>query len=288
MPALGTILWLLRTSGMQLPRVADAILAFVSVALNLASVGCFVRASRHGPVSVVMPLITGAKLLSSMYFQISQGMGKYGKSLRIGTTIVVRAALLLIDNGPTAETAAPVQHMLEATSSRVFLGSMVLLLLVCVFLHHIKGHQSVGIALASLSLVVAISTALGASVGKLMSITSGYERMACTSLYLVCGVFSFGYNAVAAFNCNMGVFMPLSECLQLFCNCGAGLYLWEDAQHLRSPSTCFIVYLLLFLGTYLCIPLDLMPGGRCCDRRSKRQNLQTASLPLSEPLQNPA
>jgi len=80
-------------------------------------------------------------------------------------------------------------------------------------------------------------------------------------MYLVFGLISFYEAAVAAFVFDMDLFMPLSECIQLFVNCGTGLFVWEDSEHLSHKITYGTIYAFIFLGVYLCTPYDKTPLG---------------------------
>merc|ERR550532_3939988 len=106
--------------------------------------------------------------------------------------------------------------------------------------------------------VVAVSTALGASVGKLLSITSGLAFVVTVFFYLGLGVVSFASTATASFKYDQEFFMPLSECLQLLVNCVTGLLVWGDLPRVQEKLAYFLVYVLICLGVYLCMSFAVL------------------------------
>lgn len=267
------------------PQAHDIVLFILNIVLNLASIACFLLAAGEGPVAVVMPILTGSKLLSSMLFQLSQGMGEWTKSVRVGTLVVVCVAVLLVSDGPPegGPSGSAVFEMLQPIQARMWMGLAFAVMLSCMVTYHVKGNASANITLCTLAVVVAVSTALGASAGKLLSITSGYERLGAIGLYLLFGAISFGYNALAAFGCDMESFMPLSECVQLYVNCGTGLFVWGDAKRIPSASSYAAIYVLLALGTYLTSSLDIFQRNAdlvqaCADTPGMEKSLSLAKF----------
>jgi len=216
----------------------------------------------HGPVSVAMPLLTASKLLSSMWFQLSLGLGQYTKNVRVGTYVLVASTLCLIDCGPRdPREQQNVTEMLNANTAKcwlLFLGLALILNLSFYHLLALKPEQQQKYGLAPLCAVVAISTALGASVGKTLSLTTGIQLEIAVCAYLICGAASFLYSAVGAFNYEIELFMPLSEVLQLLVNASTGVLVWGDLSRISERCSYSMVYILICLGIYECMSFDLL------------------------------
>mmetsp|Transcript_94728 Transcript_94728/g.282915 ORF Transcript_94728/g.282915 Transcript_94728/m.282915 type:complete len:431 (-) Transcript_94728:146-1438(-) len=239
-------------------RWCSAALFAANIILNLAGIACFLAGAKYGPVAVVMPILTASKLLSSMCFQIALRLEKYTKDKRVGTMVLSFSAMCLVEVGPTDPDGDPdVLAMLSTPLALGWLLALALALLGALLEYH-SGKESGGeTEMILLSTVVAVSTALGASVGKILSITEGAALALSVVCYLACGVMSFLYAASAAFTCDMSVFMPVSECLQLLVNCATGLFIWGDGVRIRGKLSYAMVYLLISLGVYLCSSFDV-------------------------------
>mmetsp|Transcript_150044 Transcript_150044/g.418052 ORF Transcript_150044/g.418052 Transcript_150044/m.418052 type:complete len:417 (-) Transcript_150044:261-1511(-) len=239
-------------------RCCKCLLFGANIFLNLAGIACFLAGARHGPVAVVMPILTAAKLLSSMIFTSAVGLAKYSKEKRVGTLVLSLSALCLIEVGPTDLPGQPdVEALLTEPVAVAWLVAMGAVLASSLAGLHAREVQTSGeLQMVLLSAVVAVSTALGASVGKLLSVTEGLALALCIGSYFACGVLSFLYAALAAFSCDMSIFLPVSECLQLLINCATGLFIWGDGGRVRAKLSYLLVYLLICLGVYLCSTFD--------------------------------
>eukprot|EP00927_Polykrikos_kofoidii_P016581 TRINITY_DN17501_c0_g1_i1.p1 TRINITY_DN17501_c0_g1~~TRINITY_DN17501_c0_g1_i1.p1 ORF type:complete len:852 (-),score=149.17 TRINITY_DN17501_c0_g1_i1:207-2762(-) len=238
-------------------------LFFISIVLNLAGVGAFLKGAQFGPVAVLMPFVTATKLLTNMVFQHLTGIEYYTKDVRVGTCVLAAAVALLADLGP-AESTEPVDvdALFENTIAVGWIVGMGVLLIVTIVLHKLwkpkpKEDKKEIIAII-LSVIVGVSTALGATFGKFLWITEGFHFGLCVFSYLLCGVISFGWNAIAAYDCDMAFFLPVSECIQLLVNCWTGLAVWGDRERIPSLSNYTIVYCLIVFGTYSCGSLDIV------------------------------
>jgi len=247
--------------GIQYDNFVNAGLFAANVVLNLGSIAFFLLAAANGPVAVAMPILTGTKLLSSLVFQMGVGIGQYTKDTKIGTYVLVAASLCLIDVGPSDPSETQnVADLLSTTTAECWLACLVSILFASLaYSHQIEERgESAGKAMLLLCVMVAISTALGASMGKLLSITSGLGFVATVCAYLSCGAISFIYAAIASFHYDMEVFMPLSEVLQLIVNCLTGILVWGDGPRVRGPIAYTMVYLLFCLGVYLCVDVNVV------------------------------
>jgi len=246
---------------------ANLILLLANLILNFGSVGCFLLSVAHGPVSVAMPLVTASKLLSSMWFQLACGLGQYTKNVRVGTYVLVASSLCLIDCGPKDPIGPEpnVMEMLSATTAKCWLLFLVVTLIISMASYHLlalrtNGQQKYG--LVPVCAVVAISTALGASVGKTLSLTEGTRLEVAVCAYLICGVASFLYAAKGAFNYEIELFLPLSEVLQLLVNALTGVLVWGDLSRTPQQLSYAMVYILICLGIYDCMSYDLLARKR--------------------------
>uniref|UniRef100_A0A7S2AMW8 Uncharacterized protein n=1 Tax=Alexandrium andersonii TaxID=327968 RepID=A0A7S2AMW8_9DINO len=72
------------------------------------------------------------------------------------------------------------------------------------------------------------------------------------------GAGSLGGGLAAARSCDMSVYLPTSQCIQLVINGLTGIFVWGDGQRIQASVSYFLVFFLILLGVYLCSELDLV------------------------------
>jgi len=233
----------------------NILLLICNVLLNIANVLCFLAASKYGPVALAMPILTAANLLSNMIFQFSMEIAEYDKAKRLGTWILVLAVVCLISAGPTNPNGPiDVIELLSTKLAKIWLECLVLTLVAAMVALNFVGQELWQMFL--LSVIVAVSTALAASIGKALSLLHGFLFWCCFGGYVGLGVVSFAFGAKAAFKCDMSIYLPVSQCLQLITNCFTGLFIWNDGPRIQDKLTYAVVYVLIVMGVYLCSSYD--------------------------------
>lgn len=241
----------------ELGRRTTFFLFLLNVLLNLAGIAFFLFACKFGPVAVAMPMVTALKLLSNMVFQFSRGIAHYTKPMRVGTYVLAIAIFCLPEVGPTdPKDAIDIEWLLSQRLTQLWLESLVLVLASALVVLRFIGRDQTELTIFVLSVVVADSTSLAATVGKMLSVASGNLFTGCLFLYLALGSVSFIWGAIAAFEVDMSLYLPLSECLQLLINGATGAFVWGDGLRLQEPVSYGMVYILIGLSVYLCSSYD--------------------------------
>lgn len=263
-----------RRRNTTLSGTCERFLQLANLVLSLTGIGIFVISSKFGPVSVAMPVQTASNLLLNMIIQSSAGMKEYTKSMRIGTLVLTAASVCLMNVGPTdPEGGVDVLALVGEAVARVWLILMVALLLASVFcLKQVGGEGTRG--MLGYAFLVADSTALGATAGKMITATTGWLRASCLLGYLLMGVGSLFGGLAAAGSCDIAVYLPTSQCIQLVINGLTGLFVWGDAERIQAPLSYLMVFILLIMGVYLCSELDVVELYK--QRQSARNPLMGA------------
>lgn len=234
----------------------------LNIVIGLSGTGLFVVATGAGPVSVAMPITTGMGVFLNMIMQIALGIECYTKSMRVGTWILFAAVMALIDLGPKEQEYEDPFALLLTTAgivaSALQLGLLITgFVMIAVFKNADNGSLSKNLGYA---VVVALSTSIGASVGKVMQMPMALPaRVATISLYLVCGLVSFGLAAVAATETDAALNMPLRSCVQLIANAATGIAIWQDWRVLTDWDAYTCVYIIIVLAVYEVSSFDFFP-----------------------------
>jgi len=259
--------------------------------LGFGGVGVFILASNLGPVSVCMPAQTAASLLLNMIVQYCGGIKHFTKTMIAGTLILAAAALCLIFVGPTDPPSGSIDviKLVSSTLAEVWLCCNVLLLLgsfaflMCSRSRSVaaadasplseagtaaapKAPKESGARMLAYALLVAESTALGATIGKMITVSSGGILACCFFFYFLAGLGTMVGGNFASHVCDVAVYLPISQCVQLAVNGATGLFVWGDAPRVQSPVLYACVYGLVFLCVFLCSEID-------CSKLSRQQSL---------------
>jgi multidrug transporter EmrE-like cation transporter len=221
----------------QCPGEQTASISPIFTLLNLlfafASVGMFVLATGAGPIALAMPLMTGSGLLLNMLAQSMLRIKQFIKPVRVGTLVLVGAVICLVDVGPSEQKGQDVLLLLSSVESIIWIVACVTVLLFACY----KCRSLADAPMDSLSknlafaAVAALAGVLGASIGKLMMQGPGIGPLFYLFVFLyvtVCsGVLNFGAAMLAASRADLGLYMPIFSCLQLWVNCLTGLVIWQ-------------------------------------------------------------
>jgi multidrug transporter EmrE-like cation transporter len=228
----------------QLPGEQPASISPVFTVLNVlfafASVGMFVLATGAGPIALAMPLMTGSGLLLNMLVQSLLRIKQFTKPVRVGTLVLVGAVICLVDVGPSEQKGQDVLLLLSSIESIIWIVVCVAVLIFGCY----KCRALADAPMDSLSknlafaAVAALAGVLGASIGKLMLQGPGIGPLfyLFVFLYVCAGVLNFGAAMLAASRADLGLYMPIFSCLQLWVNCLTGLVIWQvNAAKMGSP-----------------------------------------------------
>jgi len=250
----------------------------VNILMSMSGIALFVLATGYGPVSLATPLTAGSGLIVNMALQIKLGLSHYTKSMRVGTLVLAIAVTAIVDVGPQEQKdqdalkllGEPLGFMCMLSVASLIVGGMALAKALdqkpMTSLMKILGY----------SMLVASSTVLGASLGKLAQMQLPlFSRVVVILLYILMGLFSLLGNSFAAKKTDMSLYMPMYYCLQLLLNCFIGLCVWQDYKVIVSPTGYACVYLLVVLGSYEVSSIDLFEnfGAYGVGRHSWNANL---------------
>jgi len=245
-------------AGTELSRFQERGLFVVYIVLSLGGIFFFVISTKYGPVALAMPVQTASTLFATMIFQSAAGIKPYTKAMRVGTVVLVAASSCLVAVGPTVpKEEQDVAALVENMSSVVWI-----LLLISTLIFGVTYLRKTGLSdsqrLIAYAYVVADSTALGASVGKMLTVAENVALVVCGVSYLLLGASSLLFGAAASAACDMSIFLPVSQCLQLLINAATGLFVWGDAKRVQAPLAYTMVYVLICMGAYLLSAFDVM------------------------------
>mmetsp|Transcript_45161 Transcript_45161/g.125271 ORF Transcript_45161/g.125271 Transcript_45161/m.125271 type:complete len:457 (+) Transcript_45161:97-1467(+) len=254
------------------PAQPPKLLYVINIVLMLVGIAFFVLASGNGPVSIAMPIQSASNLLSNMVLQTKLGMKVYSKSMMTGTLVLVGAIICLPDVGPSdvASDADPFT-LLSSPTAIVYVAVMFASMANgIVLLGRNEGIEDATmtpkktqagewdqvVTVFTYAVVAGASTVLGASVGKCLTMVSGFIRFGFFLLYLGLGVICLGAAARASAHVDPALYVPVAAGLQLVFNCLAGLCIWEDWRTVQHWVSYVMVYLLVVLGVYLVSSFD--------------------------------
>jgi len=243
------------------PPTGGCCVLLLNIFFNLAGIAAFVAASGYGPVAIAMPVETAALLLSNLFIMKFFDIGAFDGTCLVGTLVLVSAATCLGDCGPADSTAGSngvARLHRSAVLWIIFMMAALLgsLSLVCWRSRQpkAKDKSSIGL-LVSYAVLAAVTTSMGASVGKILTLTAGTKAFYGFALaYFLLGIGSLGSGALAARHCDQAIYLPLSECIKLILNAVTGYFVWLDKP--AAPMSYLMVYVQMCLAVYLCSSMD--------------------------------
>lgn len=224
------------------------------LALNILGIGMFaISTILGGAVATVMPVQTGANLLTNMILQVSLKIKTFNKSMRTGTLLLVCAVAQLSQIGPEEPESPDVGRLLDQPVAIIWILTMVTGALGGIAASRtFKDLPSDStLKLLSLTSVVTFTTVLGASVGKCFGLLSGLPLFATMLSYLCIGVVCLVYTMIATANCDVSIFIPLQLSSQLVLNMITGFFVWGDSHFVQKPVAYILVYVICLQAVYL-------------------------------------
>jgi len=232
--------------------------------LNLTGIGMFLASTiLGGAVATVMPIQTGANLLGNMFWQTLLGMKYYTKNMRVGTIVLICAVMELSDIGSQEPKFTSEETKELMTKPLAVIWTCIMLLCTVLSIYGVKRtmRYSMESALKLFLFVslVTFSTVIGASMGKLLGLVSGWARYLVGAAYFLDGIICLGATVLANGHCDVSLFIPAQLSSQLVINMITGYLVWGDAKYVEKPMSYFLVYALCIMGVYLNSPaMDLI------------------------------
>merc|ERR1712218_272132 len=90
----------------------------------------------------------------------------------------------------------------------------------------------------------------GANLAKYLGTAAGEEIPICIFFGSICTFLSFAYTYLAALDCDLSVYIPMSESVQLVVTAFTGMIIWGDLQRIPCLLNYIMVYALIILGVY--------------------------------------
>lgn len=221
-------------------------------------IGAFAASTATGgAVATVMPLQTGASLLSNMVYQMGLGIKTFDKPMRVGTVILIVAVAELVQLGPSSGGVhQDVDALLDNPQAIAWIACMVIgtiigVLFTFLYIHHPQHSPQ---KLISVTAVVTFTTVLGSSVSKCFGILEGTALYVALLVYFVDGIFCLGFTLIAGSQCDVGVFLPVQYSSQLVVNMITGYVIWDDAKYIAFQEAYLCVYFICCCCVYLLSP----------------------------------
>jgi len=228
---------------------------------NMGSVIPLCAATANGPVAVVVPVVIASQLLSNMIIQWSAGCLKYTKSMRVGTYVLVVAAVQLTVVGP--RDAEQQQNPLELLSRPLAIGWLSLLVVIwIVALVSLKPLNKLGkdsiVKLLAYTAATSIPSALNNSLNKVISEVPWALMILCSIGYIFVGSGATLFQAWGNAELNNSLSVPTFSCTQVIANGLTGIFIWGDLQRTEHYLAYGMIYVLILLGIYMCAQIDLV------------------------------
>jgi len=246
-------------------RLAISVECFV---LNLTGIGLFaLSCGLGGSVSIVMPVQTGANLLTNMFWQMCLGIKRFNKSMRIGTILLVLAVGELSEIGPmppdlpAKEQNEETMKLLEPFTAKAWIAflSVAAIGTTIASVMTLKRPRDSLMKLSCLTLSVSLMTVIGASVGKFCFSLKGIALIMGIAVYFGVGSILMFFTVLANAHTDVSFYIPAQLSSQLIINMVTGYVVWEDYKYLSAPVSYFLVYIICVLSVYLISPdLDLV------------------------------
>jgi len=210
-------------------------------------------ASWFGPVSIQLPVYQASMLLWNKLLMRLLGMEKtFMKDQRAGTEIIVVATVMLVDAGPMA-TDVVIHPDFGAPPTAfwlIFLGCLWIASGVGMVQDALGYPLSVNVQMAIYVLAQGIGTSATTTLGKLLSLESGFILALVGLLYVAAGATNTVSSIIAAKKLNQADFIPFASVCSLALNQTTGLLVWEDWKFISLWVTYIGIHVLIGLGIY--------------------------------------
>mmetsp|Transcript_9329 Transcript_9329/g.20847 ORF Transcript_9329/g.20847 Transcript_9329/m.20847 type:complete len:433 (-) Transcript_9329:359-1657(-) len=231
-----------------------ALTANVTLQIIASVVGNMI-APWFGPVSIVGPMFLSAQLLANMViFGYFLGLEMFSKDMKVGTYVIVAAAVLLPSDGPQPQDGQDVTRLLSNWYSLTWSAVLLVAMFASSFLLVVLNVPNLGEAKRFVLLITARCTAfaINLSVSRVMILDPGAAAL-ITSIILkvLSGAVMTHAIIVQSTAVVQAKFVPLNASVLILINGITGMIIWEDWRSIGSPIGYACVFVLLLLGNFL-------------------------------------
>lgn len=258
--------------------------------MNLTGIGLFALSTTMGSsVAVIMPMQTGANLLSNMFWQALLGMKFYTKNMRVGTIVLVCAVAELGELGPSPPSDDVLKYIRTPTAISwvSFLGLAIVASTLAWWRNRGAPRNSMPKLLSIVS-IVSLTTVLGGNISKCFGHVDGLAAAALYCLYILDGVICMTFTLKGNAETDVSLYVPAQLASQLVINMFTGYAIWQDGRHVQHPVAYTMVYAICVLAVYIMTPeLDFVKERMMSRAAQARQLSQgTASSRVGHGLLN--
>ena len=234
----------------------------------LASIIGNLFAPWFGPVSIVGPTFLSAQLVGNMIIYGSLlGLECFTKDMRIGTAVIVTAAILLPVVGPGVLEYENVRDLLQTWYSivlNIFLIAAMVITAILLVLKVLKRIQlmetSKTLLYATLLTARATSFTINLSYSKVFVLDPSTTGLIVSIiLKILSGAVMTGAIVVQSTSVKQNTFVPLNATCIITVNAIAGIILWEDWRVVESWLGYATVFIQLIIGNYLLVSKSVFP-----------------------------
>lgn len=234
---------------------------FVNILLQvLASVVGNLFAPWYGPVSIVGPTFLSAQLVANMViYGYVLGLESFTKDMRIGTCVIVTAAVLLPVVGPDVQDTTDVEALFTRWYAYAWNATLVTgmgisgIILIVRWLSKNYCQLTSPITVYAVLLTArATSFVLNLSFSKVFVLEPSKEWLTLSIvLKVVSGMVMTGSIVVQSTAVAQNIFVPLNATILILTNGLNGILVWEDGKVIASWLGYVTVFLQLVVGNYL-------------------------------------
>mmetsp|Transcript_25236 Transcript_25236/g.38850 ORF Transcript_25236/g.38850 Transcript_25236/m.38850 type:complete len:529 (+) Transcript_25236:64-1650(+) len=224
----------------------------------LASIIGNLFAPWFGPVSIVGPIFLSAQLVANMViYGYLLGLECFTKDMKIGTGVIVTAAILLPIVGPTVQEDQEVQKLMQTWYSIIFNILLVAGMCFAGFLLLLKYFNKVGLSrqsaiLGVLLLARSTSFTINLSYSKVFTLSPPIAGMIIAAiLKVLSGAIMTGSIVMQSTSVEQNTFVPLNATCIILVNAITGIIVWEDWRVVASWLGYVTVFVQLVIGNYL-------------------------------------
>jgi hypothetical protein len=216
-------------------------------------------ATWFGPVSLVVPFFYSATLLSNMLIFGLLGE-RFTKNMRVGTHVIVVAAILLPVVGPDIQEDQDLSRLMDHGYAKLWFG---LLLVACAItgtllaLDISKYPMNTRITVLLIARSAAISVNLTVSRAFILG-PSESVLVAFVIIKLVSGAIYTYAIVVQSYAVEQARFVPLNATTIIIVNALTGIILWEDWRVVASWYGYICIFVLLGLGCDLLLSVPML------------------------------
>mmetsp|Transcript_1007 Transcript_1007/g.1409 ORF Transcript_1007/g.1409 Transcript_1007/m.1409 type:complete len:564 (+) Transcript_1007:132-1823(+) len=211
-----------------------------------------------GPVSIVGPTFLSAQLVANMViYGYLLGLESFTKDMKIGTSVIVTAAILLPVVGPGVQENQNVQDLMMtyyAVPYNILLVASMCISAFLLLLKHLNkiSLQTKGLIIAVLLIARSTSFTVNLSYSKVFTLDPPLAGMIISAvLKVLSGAIMTGAIVMQSTSVEQNTFVPLNATCIIAVNAITGILLWEDWRVVKNWLGYATVFVQLVIGNYL-------------------------------------